>query len=52
MIGADAAKIALRVLDGERAENIPRDSGGVKPIFNWVQMQRWKVAEFSLPRGQ
>jgi len=51
LIGADAAKIALRVLDGERAENIPRASGGVKPIFNWVQMRRWKVAESSLPAG-
>jgi signal transduction histidine kinase len=51
MIGADAAKIALRVLDGERAENIPRASGGVKPIFNWPQLQRWNVSEAHLPPG-
>jgi ABC-type uncharacterized transport system substrate-binding protein len=50
-IGADAAKIALRVLDGERAENIPRASGGVKPIFNWPQLERWNVNEAHLPPG-
>jgi signal transduction histidine kinase len=50
-IGADAAKIALRILDGERSENIPPVSGGVKPIFNWQQMQRWNVSESSLPEG-
>ena len=51
VIGADAARIALRILDGERAENIPPVSGGVKPIFNWQQMQRWNVSESSLPAG-
>lgn len=51
VVGADTAKIALRILDGERAENIPPVSGGVKPIFNWEQMQRWNVSESSLPAG-
>ena len=50
-IGADAAKIALRILDGERAEDIPPVSGGAKPLFNWKQMQRWNVSESSLPEG-
>jgi signal transduction histidine kinase len=50
-IGADAAKIALRILDGEHSENIPPVRGGVKPIFNWQQMQRWNVSESSLPEG-
>jgi signal transduction histidine kinase len=50
-IGADAAKIALRVLDGERADGItPMVSNG-KPMFNWQQMQRWNVSESSLPEG-
>jgi signal transduction histidine kinase len=51
VIGADAAKIAVRILDGERSENIPPISGGVKPIFNWQQMQRWNVSASSLPEG-
>src|SRR6202008_1453705 len=51
VIGADTASIALRILDGERAEAISPVSGGVKPIFNWQQMQRWNVSESSLPAG-
>jgi signal transduction histidine kinase len=49
--GADAARVALRILDGERAENMPPVSGGVKPIFNWPQLQRWNVSESRLPEG-
>jgi len=51
VIGADAAKITLRILNGEQAENIPPVHGGVKPIFNWSQMERWNVSEGSLPEG-
>jgi signal transduction histidine kinase len=51
VVGADTAKIALRILDGERPEAISPVSGGVKPIFNWRQMQRWNVSESQLPAG-
>jgi hypothetical protein len=51
VIGSDAAKIALRILNGAQAENIPPVHGGVKPIFNWSQMERWNVSEGSLPEG-
>ena len=51
MIGADAARLALRILDGEAPANIALATGGVKPIFNWEQMQRWQVSESSLPAG-
>jgi signal transduction histidine kinase len=50
-IGAEAAKIALRILNGERAGEISPVSGGVKPLFNWQQMQRWNVSESSLPES-
>jgi signal transduction histidine kinase len=49
LIGAVVARIALRIFDGEPPSSIPPVKGGVKPIFNWVQMQRWKVSESSLP---
>jgi signal transduction histidine kinase len=49
LIGADAARLALRILDGEASASIAPATGGVKPIFNWEQMQRWQVAESSLP---
>ena len=51
LIGADAARTALRILDGEKPSGIPPMTGGVKPIFNWQQMQRWNVSESSLPAG-
>ena len=50
-IGEEAAKLTLRILDGARAAEIPPVYGGVKPIFNWQQMQRWNVSESSLPDG-
>ena len=45
-IGMETAKLALKVLDGARAADIPPVYGGVKPLFNWEQMQRWNVSEF------
>jgi signal transduction histidine kinase len=52
LIGADAARQALRILDGEQASSMPAAAtGGVKPIFNWRQMQRWKVSQSDLPAG-
>jgi signal transduction histidine kinase len=52
LIGADAARQALRILGGEPVSAIANAvTGAVKPIFNWRQMQRWKVSESSLPAG-
>jgi signal transduction histidine kinase len=50
-IGASTARLALRVLDGERADDIPPVVSLGKPLFNWHQMQRWNVSETSLPEG-
>jgi signal transduction histidine kinase len=52
LIGADAANLALRILHGEPASSIPvATSHAVKPIINWLQMQRWGVSESGLPPG-
>ena len=52
LIGADAATLALRILHGEPASSIPVTmSHAVKPIFNWLQMQRWEVRESNFPPG-
>ena len=52
LIGADAARQALRILDGEQASSMPAAvTGAVKPIFNWRQMQRWNVNPSDLPAG-
>jgi signal transduction histidine kinase len=52
LIGADAARQALRILDGEQASSMPAAvTGAVKPIFNWRQMQRWRINPSDLPAG-
>jgi len=51
-IGADAALRVLRIVGGEDASHIPiTPTNAVKPIFNWLQMQRWNVGESALPEG-
>jgi signal transduction histidine kinase len=52
LIGADAARQALRILEGEEASSMPTAvTGVVRPIFNWRQMQRWNVNPSALPAG-
>ena len=49
-LGEEAARLALRILHGEPASSIaPAASDAVKPVFNWLQMQRWGVRESDLP---
>jgi signal transduction histidine kinase len=48
-IGADAARLVLRILGGERAGDVAPVTQEAKPLFNWKQMQRWNVSESSLP---
>jgi signal transduction histidine kinase len=51
-IGEDAARLALRILNGEAPSRItPAVGDAVKPIFNWQQMRRWGVSESNLPPG-
>lgn len=52
VLGAEAARIVLRVLNGEAAKDIPATlTKAVQPIFNWKQMERWGVSEADLPPG-
>lgn len=52
VIGANAATLALRILNGESPSNIPmKVTEATRPIFNWQQMQRWGVSESKLPPG-
>jgi signal transduction histidine kinase len=51
-MGHGAARLALRILDGESASNIPIVAGEfVRPIFDWRQLQRWGISESNLPPG-
>jgi len=51
-LGEAAGKIALRILNGEIASNIPiKESELAKPIFDWRQLNRFGISEANLPPG-
>ena len=50
-IGTDAGRLALRILNGEQAGEIPPVVRAARPLFNWKQMQRWNVSTSDLPEG-
>jgi len=52
-IGRVAARLALRILDGEKASDIPIANSDeiLKPVFDWRQLQRWGISENRLPLG-
>ena len=46
------AAVAIRILNGETAGDIKTPPiGFAAPMFDWRQMQRWGIAESSLPPG-
>ena len=51
-VAEDVAQLALRILNGERASQIPVVKGSyTRPIFDWRQLRRWNISEKSLPPG-
>jgi signal transduction histidine kinase len=51
-IAEDAARLALRILDGAAPSDFPIARGDyMKPIFDWRELQRWGVREARLPPG-
>ena len=51
---ASAAKVATivrRILNGERAQDIPIDGAPTIPMFDWRELRRWNINENSLPPG-
>src|SRR5262249_28396105 len=50
-IGRVAARFALRILDGEKASDIPITNSEeiLRPVFDWRQLQRWGIGENRLP---
>jgi len=52
LVGQEAARIALRIFNGERPSDVPIKIGDfVKPVFEWPQLQRFDVSESRLPPG-
>ena len=50
-IGTRVGEMALQVLDGTRAQDIPIEHVPALPIFDWRQLRRWGIAESALPAG-
>ena len=50
-IGQQAGRMALRVLAGESASDIPVAKVPSQLIFEWPALQRWKISESRLPPG-
>ena len=50
--GQEVARVALRILSGERPADIKTlPIGFATPIFDWRQLQRWGISERQLPPG-
>jgi PAS domain S-box-containing protein len=51
-VGVEAGKMVLRVLRGEPPETIPVVNQGTSLfMFDWRQLQRWKISENRLPEN-
>jgi signal transduction histidine kinase len=50
-IGTRVGEIAVQVLDGTRAQDIPIEQVPPVPIFDWRQVQRWGIDPSWLPPG-
>lgn len=49
--GPQIARMMTQVLDGTRVDTIPVERLSFVPLFDWRQLQRWRIAESSLPDG-
>jgi PAS domain S-box-containing protein len=49
--GTRAAEMALRIANGEHAQDIPVEITPTIPMFDWRELRRWGISEDSLPRG-
>lgn len=52
LIGEEAARLVLRIFEGEDASRIPIEiSASMRPVFDWRQLQRWGIDQAQLPAG-
>ena len=51
-LGLETAQLTLRLLRGERVQDLPiQESKSVVPMVDWRQLRRWKLDEKRLPAG-
>lgn len=49
--GTRLAEVVLRILNGERPQDIPVEAAPSGPKFDWRQLRRWAIREQDLPPG-
>jgi signal transduction histidine kinase len=49
--GARLGDLAGRIVNGERAQDIPVETARLVPIFDWRQIRRWGIDPSRLPAG-
>ena len=50
--GVQAGRLALRILNGEKAESIPvQPAPPARCNIDWRQLKRWRIAETQVPAG-
>lgn len=49
--GTKMAEIVMQVLNGKRTQDIPLANAPAVWMFDWRELQRWKISETSLPFG-
>lgn len=50
-IAIRAAEMALRIVNGDKAHDIPIERAPIVPMFDWRQLRRWGISENALPAG-
>jgi len=51
-VGLEAARVAVRILNGEPASSIPpRFLARSLPVYDWRELRRWSINESRLPPG-
>ena len=52
-VGARGARVAIRILRGERPEGIPPQIlDTTDPVYDWRELRRWGISESALPAGR
>jgi signal transduction histidine kinase len=50
-IAARLGEMTLQILEGTKPEDIPIKSALLAPMFDWRELQRWRIDESRLPPG-
>jgi signal transduction histidine kinase len=51
-VGRETAQLTLRILKGERIQDLPiQESKSTLPMVDWRQLRRWGISEQRLPAG-